>query len=180
MGWAVRNFEHKSFVLLIILFLTAAIFPGGILAQNQVVTSSTSKRKLMPLRIQLRGTVARVLRTDCGAASQDRVDTRSSLCSAIDLIVLTQSGVRRICVGPTLFLRREQFLFVPGDRLVVLGFQSPGSSSILAEEIVRNKRAITLRSEDGQPIWLRTAGAPQTTSIKSKVLTVIKENQNER
>ena len=179
MGWAVRNFEHKSFVLLAICFV-AAIFPAGVLAQNQIVTSSTSNRKLTPQRIQVRGTVARVLRTDCGAASQDRVDTRSSICSVIDLIVLTQSGVRRISVGPTLFLRRKQFLFVPGDRLVVLGFQNPGSSSVLAEEIVRNKRAITLRSEDGKPMWIRTARAPQTTSIKSKVLTVIKENQNER
>lgn len=164
-----RNFEHKSFVLLVIpFFAAAAIFSAGILAKTQVVTLSALNRKLSLQHIQLRGTVARVLRTDCGAASQDRVDVRSPLCSSIDLIVLTQSEARRISVGPTLFLRRKQFLFVPGDRLVVLGFQNPGSSIVLAEEIVRNKRAITLRSEDGKPLWIVPLGRHKPLQSKQR------------
>jgi hypothetical protein len=179
----VRSSGYRSFVLLVILFLAAvALFLAGILVQAQGVKPEERDGERMLRRVQLRGTVAQVLRSDCRPPRQsaNRSDTRSRFCSSIDLIVLTKSGPRRILVGPTLFLRRKQFLFGPGDRLVVLGFQPPDSSGVLAEEIVRNKRAITLRSENGKPMWIRAVGTPQTNSIKTKVLTLKEENQNER
>jgi hypothetical protein len=175
--------SSKSIVLLLILFVaTLAVFLAGIFVQAQTVSPTANGGERAMRKVQIRGSVAAVLRTKCRGAAQNtnRFDARLRSCPSMDLIVFTKNKPQRISIGPIPFLRRNHFLFVPGEQLIILGFQNAGSSEVLAEEIVMNKRALTLRSDDGTPVWRGTPLSLRTSSVKSKVLTVTKENQDER
>ncbi len=63
----------------------------------------------------------------------------------------TESGVIEIHVGPTRYLDSQKFSVVKGDKITVTGSKLEGA--IIAREIEKGDRVLTLRDKQGVPQW---------------------------
>ncbi len=67
----------------------------------------------------------------------------------------TKQGSYDVRLGPTLFLSQNNFSFGKGDTLSVTGskLSVQGTSVLVAREVSRNGKTLTLRNAQGFPAW---------------------------
>ena len=73
------------------------------------------------------------------------------------LVLNADSGVFDVHVGPTSYLTQKQFSFAKGDTIKVLGskVQVGNKEALLAREITKDGKVLTLRDAQGVPQWSR-------------------------
>lgn len=74
---------------------------------------------------------------------------------ATHLFIRTESGIFRVQLGPTEFLRSNNFYFSQGDGLQVTGSRIPHKrfDVLIAREIRKGAQILTLRDSFGRPAW---------------------------
>ena len=75
------------------------------------------------------------------------------------LMVKTKSGTMEVHVGPTAYLEKQQFSFAKGDEIEVVGSQVKiaGTDALLARQITKAGKTLSLRDQNGIPLWSRRA-----------------------
>lgn len=71
------------------------------------------------------------------------------------LMLKTDAGVQEIAVGPSWWLTDQKIEFAKGDDLKVVGSSvtMTGQKVVVAREITKGERTITLRDANGIPAW---------------------------
>lgn len=74
----------------------------------------------------------------------------------------TEAGVFDVHVGPESYITKQGFSFEKGDTLTVTGSKQDlgGKDSIIAKEIKKGDKVLTLRSASGIPQWSRRVATP--------------------
>jgi len=99
--------------------------------------------------ITLKGTVAEVTYY-IGASGVERTH----------LTLKSDSGLCQIHVGPSSYVSSQQFTFEKGDQIEVSGWNSKRDDQIivLARQITKAGRVLTLRDPQGSPLWVQGRG----------------------
>lgn len=73
------------------------------------------------------------------------------------LVVKTGDELEDIRVGPTWYLKQQNYAFVKGDQIEVVGskVKYQGAAAIVARQIKKGDNTWTLRDERGIPLWSR-------------------------
>lgn len=76
------------------------------------------------------------------------------------LTVKTAEGDMQVMLGPTRFITDKGFSFAKGDQVEVTGSKVSmgGSNYLMAREVVKDGKTLTLRDKDGRPEWSGGAG----------------------
>jgi hypothetical protein len=126
----------------IITMLLGACLAGSALAQ----VGSSARRLYDPnTETTVKGTVEKV--TEIG--DQGRTGTH--------LILRTSGQALGVHVGPTAYVAESGFTFLAGDQVEVTGskINVDGADAILAREIKKEGKVLTLRDRQGIPRWSR-------------------------
>lgn len=77
--------------------------------------------------------------------------------SGTHLMLKTDSGSFDVHVGPTAYLEQKQFAFAKGEQIEVTGSKVKlgNTDTILAREIKKDGKVLTLRDAQGIPQWSR-------------------------
>ncbi len=75
--------------------------------------------------------------------------------TGIHLMLKTGTGMVEVHVGPANYISQQKFSFVKGDQIEVLGslVSLNGSDALLAREITKDGKTLTLRTAQGVPLW---------------------------
>lgn len=157
-----RNPDRKGMLWIVLPWLTAiSIFLFGVVARAQAPPKPDHSHQSGAGQIAIQGTVQQVQRHACPRAllASRTEKTHSVRCTTTEVVLATKTGFVNVRLGPTKFIRDNQFFFVDGDRLVVIGFRTAnqGRATVVSEEIIKSKRALTLRDADGRPLWDKNA-----------------------
>jgi hypothetical protein len=92
---------------------------------------------------RIKGTVEEVKQATCGRMMGTHVVLKSGEESA------------EVMVGPSTFITGKGFSFATGDSLEVTGSKITmnGAGYIIAREVVKNGKSLTLRDRGGKPQW---------------------------
>lgn len=73
------------------------------------------------------------------------------------LVLKTDTGEVDVHVGPSAYIEKQQFSFSKGDVIELTGsrVQMAGKDTILAREIVKEGKTLSLRDKNGFPLWAR-------------------------
>jgi hypothetical protein len=82
--------------------------------------------------------------------------------SGTHLVVKGKEATREVHVGPTWYLQQNGISFSKGEHIEVTGSQVKyeGSDVIIAREIKAGDKTITLRNDQGFPLWSRRGPRP--------------------
>jgi hypothetical protein len=71
------------------------------------------------------------------------------------ITVKTAEGAREVMLGPTQFIGSKHFSFAKGDSVEVTGSKVTmgGSEYVIAREVVKEGKTLTLRDKAGTPEW---------------------------
>jgi DNA/RNA endonuclease YhcR with UshA esterase domain len=96
--------------------------------------------------ITLRGTIEEVKQV-----------SRSGAWAGTHLTLKTDQGAFDVHVGPTAFLAENQMTFAKGDNIEVTGskVKYEGADAVLAREVKKGDKTLTLRNAAGIPQWSR-------------------------
>lgn len=75
----------------------------------------------------------------------------------LHLMVTFKTGPLEVDLGPAAFITARNFAFAKGDPITVIGSraQRAGHDVIIAREITKGDRVLTLRDAKGIPLWSR-------------------------
>ena len=153
-----QNPNRKGILWIVLLWLAAVgIFLFGVLAHAQTSPKVDPSDHEQMRRVAIDGTVRQVLRHACtsGLLALRKERALPARCTTTDVVLTTGNGLVNVRLGPTKFIRDNHFFFVDGDRLRVIGFQAAnqGRATVVSEEIIKSKRALTFRDLHGRPLW---------------------------
>jgi hypothetical protein len=82
--------------------------------------------------------------------------------TGIHLAVKTGQESLEVHLGPAAFLLSQDISLAPGDRIEVKGsrIQYAGVDALLAREVKKGEKILTLRNERGQPVWAKAGHKP--------------------
>jgi hypothetical protein len=155
-----RNPDRKGILWIVLLWLMVlgAFLLGVVTAQTPAKAEEADHGAMR--RVAIEGTVRHVLRHACtpGLLASRKENALSTRCTTTDVVLATANGLVSVRLGPTKFIRDNQFLFVEGDQLRIIGFEAPsqGHATVVSEEIIKSKRALTFRDPRGRPLWSRS------------------------
>lgn len=83
--------------------------------------------------------------------------------SGTHLTLKTDQGTFDVHVGPSSYISSQQFAFAKGDTIEVVGSKMKvnGQDALLARQITKEGKVLSLRNEQGLPLWSRAASAPK-------------------
>lgn len=139
------NVHRFRTVALLLLFVTAPLL---LLAQSTTTPPppAPGQRMYNPgTETTLKGTVEEVL-TQAGKRGR----------SGIHLNLKVDQQIYNVHVGPSFYISAQQFSFAKGDTLEVTGSKI-GADTLIAREIVKDGKTLTLRDSQGLPKWRRGA-----------------------
>ena len=95
--------------------------------------------------------------TVTGTVEQVRQLARGSGWGGTHLILKTDNGTLDVHLGPSSFLAEQHFSFAKGDRIEVTGskVKYAGTDALLAREVKKDGKVLTLRDPNGIPEWSR-------------------------
>ncbi len=75
--------------------------------------------------------------------------------TGIHLMVKTDTGTVEVHVGPSAYISQQKFSFAKGDQVQVLGslVKLNNADALLAREITKDGKTLTLRNAQGIPQW---------------------------
>jgi hypothetical protein len=73
------------------------------------------------------------------------------------LSLKTEAEVLDVHIGPSSFLKKQGFTFAKGDQVEVMGskIKYGDADALIAREIKKGGRVLTLRNAQGIPVWSR-------------------------
>jgi hypothetical protein len=157
------NSNRKGILSIVLLWLGAAgTFLYGVLAYAQAPPKDDQPNHGGMRRVAMEGTVRHVLRHACTSvlpSSRKEKAALPTLCTTTEVVLATGNGLVNVRLGPTKFIRDNHFFFVDGDRLRVIGFQGANQdrATVVSEEVIKSKRALTFRDPHGRPLWSHSA-----------------------
>lgn len=82
-------------------------------------------------------------------------EIQSTPAREVQLIVKMDGEKLEVYVAPESFLREMELSFAKGDQLEIVGAKHivNGTPELLAREITRNSNTMTLRDDNGVPVW---------------------------
>jgi hypothetical protein len=157
-----RNPDRKGILWIVLLRLASVgIFLFGVLAHAQAPPGGDQPNNEGMRRVAIEGIVRHVFRHACTSVllSSRKEKALPILCSTTEVVLATGNGLVNVRLGPTKFIRDNHFFFVDGDRLRVIGFQgaNQGRATVVSEEVIKSKRALTFRDPLGRPLWSHSA-----------------------
>ena len=80
--------------------------------------------------------------------------------SGTHLTLKTDTETLDVHVGPSWFISQNQFSFAKGDQIEITGSKVKlgKGNALLAREIKKGGKTLTLRNAQGIPVWSRTGG----------------------
>ena len=75
--------------------------------------------------------------------------------TGLHLALKTESGILDIHLGPAAYLQKQNFQLAKGDQVEVTGskVQFQGHDAIIAREVKKGDKVLTLRDANGFPAW---------------------------
>jgi len=75
------------------------------------------------------------------------------------LTLKSDQGEYDVHLGPASYLSAQQFTFAKGDKLEVVGSKTKvgGKDALIARQVTKDGKTLTLRDEQGFPKWSRAA-----------------------
>lgn len=75
------------------------------------------------------------------------------------LMLKSEQGTFDVHVGPSSYIASQQFTFAKGDTIEVVGskVKMNGTEALLARQITKEGKMLSLRNEQGFPLWSRGA-----------------------
>jgi DNA/RNA endonuclease YhcR with UshA esterase domain len=136
---------------------TAVLIPAVLLLVNASVFAQQTGRgrnaqapRYDPsTEITLKGTIENVKQV-----------SRSGAWTGTHLTLKAEQGTFDVHVGPTAFLAKNQMTFAKGDNIEVTGskVKYEGADAVLAREVKKGDKTLTLRNAAGIPQWSRGRG----------------------
>ncbi len=98
---------------------------------------------------------------------QEVIAMNSGRMAGTHLMVKTESGAIEVHLGPNQFLSQAGFQFAKGDAVSIVGSKVTirGVSALLAREVTKDKKTLTLRDKTGRPMWAGRRQAPSKMSF---------------
>ena len=83
-------------------------------------------------------------------------DVKTSADHIVHLNLRSSNGAMDVFVAPEKFLKKMEIFFDTGQTIEVLGSQCTveGKSVLLMREVTRNGDVMTIRDEEGKPVWV--------------------------
>jgi len=83
-------------------------------------------------------------------------EVRTAPDNSIHLTLKNVTGSLEVFVAPEKFLKEMEIVFAKGETIEVLGSQLSvgGTAILLAREVTRNADVVTVRDEQGKPVWV--------------------------
>ncbi len=83
-------------------------------------------------------------------------EVKTGVDNSVCLTLKSGKGTLEVLVGPEKFLKEMEITFAKGDTIQVVG--SPvtvdDNAYLLAREVTRNNDVMTMRDEQGKPVWV--------------------------
>jgi hypothetical protein len=82
------------------------------------------------------------------------------------LKLMTQNGPVNVVVGPSGYIAEKNFTFAKGDEIQVTGSEVTfrGKMELIAREVKKGEKTLTLRNDQGVPLWSRGHQPPASKS----------------
>ena len=143
-----RSASRWMFATLALVAL-ALIVPWAIAQANQGMGQGQGMHYDPSTVVTLKGTVQEVQQGTAPAGRQQMGGM------GVHLILKTEKETETILVGPQGFLTQNNFSFSNGDEIEVTGSRVKygTSEAIIAREIKKGDKTLTLRNEQGVPAW---------------------------
>jgi hypothetical protein len=101
--------------------------------------------------VTLKGTVTEVKEVECEICGSPM---------GTHLMLRTGAESMEIMLGPTAFLKKHDFAVAKGDEIEVTGakIKMDGQDELLAREVKKGEKTLTLRDKTGRPMWAGRGG----------------------
>lgn len=133
----------------IMILAAQAILLAGILAAQNPAPQNMMPQNMMrtydpATETTLKGTVEEV-----------KLVQHGRMMTGTHLMVKTGDETKEVMLGPSNFVTRKGFTFAKGDSIELTGSRiSMGDAEyVLAREVVKNGKTLTLRAKNGVPKW---------------------------
>lgn len=148
-----------------VLALVSIVFLFPVLAFAQMGGGMGQGMRMMPKYdpatvVTVKGTVQEVqegmMRSgQMGQMNQSAQTGQRRPRGGMHLTLKTDTGSFNVLVGPAQFVKDKDFTFAKGDEVTVTGSKVKfnGSDAIIAREIKKGDKTLTLRDEKGVPAW---------------------------
>lgn len=99
---------------------------------------------------------------------EDVTQATRGMMTGTHLTVKTADGNMTFMLGPSSFITDKGFSFAKGDQIEVTGSKVTieGADSLIAREVVKDGKTLTLRDKDGIPQWSRGAARRSGSTTK--------------
>ena len=101
--------------------------------------------------VTLKGTVAEVKDVECEICDS---------AMGTHLVLKTEAESMEVILGPTAFLKKHDCAVAKGDEIEVIGakIKMDGQDELLAREVKKSEKTLTLRDKMGRPMWAGRGG----------------------
>ncbi|MBZ5610339.1 MAG: hypothetical protein LAP38_18915 [Acidobacteriia bacterium] len=91
---------------------------------------------------------------------QDVQQTQRGRMQGTHLTVKTESETVDVRLGPSDFIQNQGFTFAKGDTVEIVGsiVKVAGADVMIAKEVTKDGKKLTLRDSAGRPMWARRGG----------------------
>lgn len=75
----------------------------------------------------------------------------------VHLLIISSQGKVEAQLGPARFIEKQEFKFAKGDQVEIVGSKVKGAEveTVIAREIKKDGKVLTLRNAQGIPVWSR-------------------------
>jgi hypothetical protein len=86
------------------------------------------------------------------------VQSKNMHMTGVHLLIKSQNETFEVHLGPAAFLAEKNATFKDGDTVAVVGWGLPRSERffVIAREVKKGDQVLTLRNEQGVPLWSRS------------------------
>jgi hypothetical protein len=101
--------------------------------------------------VTLKGAVTEVKEMDCDICGHQM---------GTHLVLKTEAESMEVMLGPASFLKKQDFAIAKGDEVEVIGakIKMGGQDQLLAREVKKGDKTLTLRDKMGRPMWAGMRG----------------------
>lgn len=130
------------------------VIPSGLAQMSQGQGQGMGMANYDPSSvITVKGAVQEVQENTMHHGQKDQMSGMGQM--GTHLVIKTDNETLYVMVGPSSFLQQKNVTFAKGDQIEVTGSKVKfgGSETIIAREIKKGDKVLTLRNEKGVPEW---------------------------
>lgn len=148
--------------LLSSVFVTAVVVGGSaILAAQSKTAPATAAGYDRAAETTVAGTITEVI---------SAVGADGSV--GVHAIVKTDAGLAKVQIGPAMYIGMNNFCFLSGDRVSVVGAKvtRSGAPAVWARSVTKDGQTLVLRDENGTPKWTASGDDPDGCGISHEII----------